>query len=71
MEYRCTYYNELHINSVAGAGIGEGDTYQRVNVYDGSTAVGTLVYLVHQTTTFSRSHYLGRHFTPQGIHIYL
>ena len=34
-----------------GAGVGEGDAYQRVNVDDGSTAVGTVDHLVHQTVT--------------------
>ena len=30
-----------------GAGVGEGDAYQRVNVDDGSTGVGTVDNLVH------------------------
>ena len=29
------------------AGVGEGDAYQRVNVDDGSTGVGTVDNLVH------------------------
>ena len=34
-----------------GTGDREGDSYQRVNVDDGTEAVGTVGRLVHQTTT--------------------
>ena len=58
------------MKSVAGAGIGEGNTYQRVYVDDGSTAVGPLDYLVHQTAPLSLNLHLSGHSTTQGIYTY-
>ena len=49
-----------------GAGVGEGDTYQGVYVDDGSTAVGTLDHLVHQTIHLSISLKYNCHFTSEG-----
>ena len=57
-------------HSVAGAGVGEGDTYQRVYVDDGSTAVGPLDYLVHQTAPLSLNLHLSGHCITEGIYIH-
>ena len=43
----------MYLLCPTGAGVGEGDTYQGVYVDDGSTAVGTLDHLVHQTIHLS------------------
>ena len=53
----CILYIQKY-KSPPGAGVGEGDTYQRVNVDDGSTAVGTVDHLVHQTVCFSLHIYI-------------
>ena len=39
-----------------GAGAGEGDSYQRVHVDDGSPAVGAVDHLVHQTVRLPLHH---------------
>ena len=54
--------------SSSGAGVGEGDTYQRVNVDDGSTAEGTVDHLVCQTVPLSLNHLCSGHTTPEGIY---
>ena len=70
--YMYIYIIHVHVcSSVPGGGIGKGDTYQRVYVDDGSTTVGPLDYLVHQTAPLSLSHHFGCHTTPQGIYIYI
>ena len=40
------------MHRVLGVGTGERDKNQRVNVDDGTEAVGTVDYLVHQTVHF-------------------
>ena len=54
---------------LVGAGIGEGDTYQGVHVYDGSKAVGTVDYLVCQAVYLPLSIQCGHHTTPQGLFV--
>ena len=51
----CTHLSALHFHCVlfvrcAGTGDREGDSYQGVNVDDGTEAVGAVGQLVHQTT---------------------
>ena len=52
-----------------GAGVGEGNTYQRVNVYDGSSTVGSLDYMVHQAVSLSFSLLVAGHYTSQSMYI--
>ena len=48
----CTYVPYIYMCvQCTGAGDREGFSYQRVNVDDGTEAVGTVGQLVHQTTT--------------------
>ena len=52
---KCTVH-VYHIHStyfLVGVGTGERDKNQRVNVDDGTEAVGAVDYLVHQTVHFS------------------
>ena len=62
---------QLSYISSSGAGVGEGDTYQRVNVHDGSTAEGTVDHMVHQTVPLSLNLLCSGHATPEGIIVHL
>ena len=56
-----------YVLCLVGAGIGKGDTYQRVHVYDGSKAVGTVDYLVFKAVYLPLSIQCDHHTTPQGL----
>ena len=56
-----------YVLCLVGAGVGEGDTYQRVDVYDGSKAVGTVDYLVFKAVYLPLSIQCDHHTTPQGL----
>ena len=49
-----------------GAGAGEGDSYQRVHVDDGSQVVGAVDHLVHQTVHLPLHHIIHHGSATEG-----
>ena len=55
------------IFSSTGAGAGEGESYQRVHVHNGSPVVGAMDHLVHQTVSLPLRHIVHRGSATEGI----